>query len=319
MSNIVIDFNNQLSELKKYIIFDKEKLVKKFLIDNGYYRTSRYAKFSLKYASLLKSKPSSDFLLSLYRLDEDLRIVLFKYIRYIEITFRSTLSEILVANTNDCVFYLDANNYTPSKSERDKKTRNLNVKQFGSFFTDLQKKEEDLRRNAIKYPELKDYRSKGQFYGEKIASWALFEYLDFGTIVLIYEYLTGDMRKSILNSRYNYDNISKSTTKEVDTWLNAIRNLRNKCAHHNRIIGTTSSVVLKHSIDTDVTLESDSDLFSRIYAIIKFLPKEEVRQLKAQLQKIIKKFEKDAYSVSDLDILPKDWEEKINKIIKLKY
>lgn len=57
----------------------------------------------------------------------------------------------------------------------------------------------------------------------------------------------------------------------MDTWLDAIRNLRNVCSHHNKLVGKTSSIVLIDGADDINLLSSQTDLFSRIYALIKVL------------------------------------------------
>lgn len=52
--------------------------------------------------------------------------------------------------------------YTPTKSEKDKKTRNRNVSFFNAkFFVGLTNDEEKLRRDVVKHPELKEYRRGG--------------------------------------------------------------------------------------------------------------------------------------------------------------
>ncbi len=90
----------------------------------------------------------------------------------------------------------------------------------------------------------------------------------------------------------------------MDTWLDAIRNLRNVCAHHNRLVGRTSPIVLpeRHEINL---LTSQTDLFSRLYALKKVLNEEDGNELKKDLQKIIRKAKFDVYQ---FNILPSDWE-----------
>ncbi|MFR7849425.1 MAG: hypothetical protein ACLU8S_19290 [Coprococcus phoceensis] len=36
----------------------------------------------------------------------------------------------------------------------------------------------------------------------------------------------------------------------MDTWLDAVRNLRNYCAHHSMVVGMTSSVVIPDNRDS---------------------------------------------------------------------
>ena len=56
----------------------------------------------------------------------------------------------------------------------------------------------------------------------------------------------------------------------MDTWLDVIRNLRNVFVHHNKLIGKTSSIVLTVAGE-EKSLVSQTDLFSRLYALKKVL------------------------------------------------
>lgn len=315
MKNVAIDIDKQVIEIRKYINFSTKKKMAKFLFKNGYYRVSRYAKFAISYSSVLKKKPNSKFLFNLYEFDNELKIELFKIIRNVEIIFRNYVSYYMTINTSNTIFYLDKSCYTPSKSEKNKASRDKNIAAFSKFFHELQDKEKSIRTDIKKYPELKDYRSGGQYYNEKLPAWVLFEYVDFGTIVTLFEYLNAAYRNKILSKMYKVKNVNKGITKEFDTWLNAVRNLRNKCAHHNRVIGTTSSIVSKSSQETvKFNMQSQTDLFSRLYAISKFLNQNERNRFKQKILILIRKFEKCMVSFDLLNILPTDWDTQFNNI-----
>lgn len=49
----------------------------------------------------------------------------------------------------------------------------------------------------------------------------------------------------------------------MDTWLDAVRNLRNYCAHHSMLVGTTSSVVIPDNRDSSDVLPDNTNLYSR--------------------------------------------------------
>ncbi len=315
MKNVAIDINKQVIEIGKYITFSGKKAMSQFLFKNGYYRVSRYAKFAISYSSVLKKKPNSKFLFNPYEFDNELKMELFKIIRNVEIVFRNYVSYYMTISTSNPTFYLDQSYYTPSKSEKNKVSRNKNIAAFPKFLNELKEKEKSIRTDVKKYPELKDYRTGGQYYKEKLPAWVLFEYVDFGTIVTLFEYLNAVHRNKILSKMYNVKNVNKRIAKEFDTWLNAVRNLRNKCAHHNRVIGTTSSIVSKSSQEAVAfNMTSQTDLFSRIYAISKFLNQSERNKLKQKISKLIKKFEKCTISFDLINILPIDWETQFDNI-----
>jgi len=121
------------------------------------------------------------------------------------------------------------------------------------------------------------------------------------------------LRKSVLRYGYSKSNYGKEVTKQMDTWLDAVRNLRNVCAHHNKLIGKTSSIVLP-AFGEDNILVSDTDLFSRMYALKKILNENDANQLKLELDKLIKKAKFDVYL---FEILPFDWQDRYDRINKL--
>ena len=93
----------------------------------------------------------------------------------------------------------------------------------------------------------------------------------------------------------------------MDTWLDAIRNLRNYCAHHSMLVGMTSSVViLDNNRDNRNLLPDDTNLFSRLYALKKVLPEKEATCLGKELETLISKTKLDIYR---MNILPRDWKD----------
>lgn len=221
----------------------------------------------------------------------------------------------MTITTSNPIFYLDQSYYTPSRSENNKAIRQRNIDLFPKFLNDLKAKEISIRTNAKKYPELRDYRFGGQYYTDKLPAWVLFEYIDFGTLVTLFKYLNATYRNKILTTMYKVKNVDKSIAKEFNTWLTAVRNLRNRCAHHNRVIGTSSSIVIQSSQEsTSFHLQSYTDLFSRLYAISKFLSSKERNKLKFEIKKRINKFEKCGICFDLLNIFPTDWENEFDNI-----
>lgn len=240
-----IDIEDQVNLMKKYVTFSKKIRMRRMISYTGYFRTSRYGKYLLSYTSVLKTKPNQELLFAVYDFDVELRKLLFYYCKKAEIQFKSYLSNAVSIQESNPVFYIDKTFYTETKGEKDKKKKYSNRTYFNNkFFKNIVQVEKELRMNVNKYPELKEYRVGGQRAKRKIPCWAAFSYFEFGTITNIYSYLRGDLRKAVLIYGYSEKNYGKQTTKQVDTWLDAIRNLRNVCAHHNKLVGRTSSIVL---------------------------------------------------------------------------
>ncbi|MCM1235109.1 MAG: Abi family protein, partial [Ruminococcus flavefaciens] len=300
-----IDLENQVVLMKKYVNFRQRKKMRDFLGYAGYFRASRYGKYLLTQVNVFGSRADSKVFFELYEFDVKLRLLLFKYCKVAEVYFKSAIANAVSLKTGDAGFYLDEQYYTPTKSEKDKKTRNRNVLFFHTkFFVRLKNDEEKLRRDVVKHPELKEYRRGGIRQNNVLPVWAAFSYLEMGTIVKLYSYLRGDLRKEILDYTYPGANYKKEVTKQMDTWLDAVRNLRNYCAHHAMLVGMTSSVVIPDNRDSADVLPDNTNLYSRLYALKKILPQKDAEALAKELDKLISKTKLDIYK---MNILPANW------------
>ena len=314
-TELPMDLESQVVLMKKYITFRQRKKMREFLGYAGYFRASRYGKFLLTQVNAFGSKADSKVFFELYDFDVQLRLLLFKYCKKAEVRFKSAIANAVSLKTGDAGFYLDRQYYTPTKSEKDKKTRNRNITFFNTkFFANLTNDEEKLRRDVVKHPELREYRKGGTRQNNVVPVWAAFSYFEMGTMVMIYSYLRGDLRKEALNYTYSQNNYKKEVTKQVDTWLDAVRNLRNYCAHHSMVVGMTSSVVIPDNRDSADVLPDNTNLYSRLYALKKILPQKDADMLARELEKLISKTKIDIYK---MNVLPANWKELYDKILFL--
>ena len=296
-TELPMDLESQVVLMKKYITFRQRKKMREFLGYAGYFRASRYGKFLLTQVNAFGSKANSKVFFELYDFDVQLRLLLFKYCKKAEVRFKSAIANAVSLKTGDAGFYLDRQYYTPTKSEKDKKTRNRNITFFNTkFFANLTNDEEKLRRDVVKHPELREYRKGGTRQNNVLPVWAAFSYFEMGTMVMIYSYLRGDLRKEVLNYTYSQNNYKKEVTKQMDTWLDAVRNLRNYCAHHSMVVGMTSSVVIPDNRDSADVLPDNTNLYSRLYALKKILPQKDADMLARELEKLISKTKIDIYN-----------------------
>ena len=135
-----------------------------------------------------------------------------------------------------------------------------------------------------------------------------------GTRVLIYSYLRGDLRKEVLDYTYSQKNYKKEVTKQMDTWLDAVRNLRNYCAHHSMLVGMTSSVVIPDNRDSSDVLPDNTNLYSRLYALKKILSQEDANMLETELDRLVLRAKIDVYK---MNILPSNWKDLYDRILFL--
>ncbi len=309
-----IALENQIDKMKQYVSFPKRTRMRNFLKRLGNFTTITYGKYIISLACALKCKPTQDLLYQVYDFDVELRGLLFKYCNRAEVQFKSHVSNALTLKTNDVTFYLnvyDNNIYAPSKGEKDKNTRYKNKKYFEKASRKIVAEERDMRNKVFKHPEFADYRKGGALYRQKIPAWAYFSKIDFGSFVTIYSYLNLSLQKSVLAYGYSGKRYDKNITKNVDSWLNAIRNLRNICAHNAKIVGMKSTEIAIDKNDNYNILNSREGLFAKLYALKKILNREDAHKLKIDLQKLIKNTRFDVYKMR---ILPKDWETRYDAI-----
>ena len=314
-TELPMDLESQVVLMKKYITFRQRKKMREFLGYAGYFRASRYGKFLLTQVNAFGSKADSKVFFELYDFDVQLRLLLFKYCKKAEVRFKSAIANAVSLKTGDEGFYLDRQYYTPTKSEKDKKTRNRNIIFFNTkFFANLTNDEEKLRRDVVKHPELREYRKGGTRQNNVLPVWAAFSYFEMGTIVMIYSYLRGDLRKEVLDYTYSASNYKKEVTKQMDTWLDAVRNLRNYCAHHSMVVGMTSSVVIPDNRDSTDVLPDNTNLYSRLYALKKILLQQDADMLMNELDRLISRTKIDVYK---MNILPENWKNLYDRILYL--
>lgn len=314
-TELPMDLESQVVLMKKYITFRQRKKMREFLGYAGYFRASRYGKFLLTQVNAFGSKADSKVFFELYDFDVQLRLLLFKYCKKAEVRFKSAIANAVSLKTGDAGFYLDRQYYTPTKSEKDKKTRNRNITFFNTkFFANLTNDEEKLRRDVVKHPELREYRKGGTRQNNVLPVWAAFSYFEMGTIVMIYSYLRGDLRKEVLDYTYSASNYKKEVTKQMDTGLDAVRNLRNYCAHHSMVVGMTSSVVIPDNRDCTDVLPDNTNLYSRLYALKKILLQQDADMLMNELDRLISRTKIDVYK---MNILPENWKNLYDRILYL--
>lgn len=314
-TELPMDLESQVVLMKKYITFRQRKKMREFLGYAGYFRASRYGKFLLTQVNAFGSKANSKVFFELYDFDVQLRLLLFKYCKKAEVRFKSAIANAVSLKTGDAGFYLDRQYYTPTKSEKDKKTRNRNITFFNTkFFANLTNDEEKLRRDVVKHPELREYSKGGTRQNNVLPVWAAFSYFEMGTIVMIYSYLRGDLRKEVLDYTYSASNYKKEVTKQMDTWLDAVRNLRNYCAHHSMVVGMTSSVVIPDNRDSTDVLPDNTNLYSRLYALKKILLQQDADMLMNELDRLISRTKIDVYK---MNILPANWKDLYDRILYL--
>jgi abortive infection bacteriophage resistance protein len=191
----------------------------------GYYRLSGYGlQFRVKNSS---GKLADEFipgtrfqtLTDLYDFDRRLRLLLLDAIERIEVAFRAILNDSLAA-LHGSHWFMDANRFS---DKRDGKTGKL-IFDHQEF---LSKAYEEASRNK----ESLSIRHYYLNYGDPPlpSCWMLGEVLSMGTWSKAYGMLAERSDQKPVADAF------RSSPPELASWIHALTNLRNTCAHHSRL------------------------------------------------------------------------------------
>jgi len=198
-------------------------------IDNvNYYRFKVYL-WPFLDPSLLSYRPNSTFEqgVELYRFDEALRNLIFSIVCRIEIKLRSKLDQVVAAHTNNPFWYLDSSLFV--KTSQNKMDR-LRASLASNFLYSKDDFSNHFKNNY--YNETHDdFKHLPPF-------WVISELATFGQIPIIYSALDkakfqgerGANKLDVLADEFGAKNL-----KELNSWITAIRDVRNRCAHHSRV------------------------------------------------------------------------------------
>lgn len=248
-----LSFDKQVAKLQKHgLIIDDLDRAKSIIQEINYYRFTGYA------LEFRKSKSDSDYIsntsfdsvYNIYLFDEDLRILLLKYLLPIEIFFRTQIS--YGFSTNKCNEkphdqHYDINNYYNKKSI---------VKIF-----------ESIKREIGYHKDSEIVKHHKVTYANKMPLWVLVELISFSNLSKYYSSLHYNDQK-IISKQLKFNNINLSN------WLHCLSVLRNMCAHSNRLYNKKFKPPVKLGrgfLKANPDLSNDT-LFSYIIVMMRTLP-----------------------------------------------
>jgi abortive infection bacteriophage resistance protein len=229
-------YKEQIRILRGYgVIISDECKACEYLSDIGYYRLGFYLHpFEVTYPSLdqsrshhVRSNTRIEDAVALYYFDFDLRNILNKYLSRIEVAIRTAfIYELSNQYADNPTWFVDTSVVNESF-----------VDNFDDVAYDSIKKKPSIRRHHSKY------------LGPYAPAWKTMEYMTFGNLEMLYGSLLRDSDKRLVSLRFGEPAISS-----FKSYLSAIREVRNSCAHGNFLFGMT----LKFGIRTGVACESFS-------------------------------------------------------------
>ena len=214
-------YEDQIKILKQRgaVIADEEK-AKEYLSDIGYYRLGFYLHpFEITYPELkdyrkhdLHPGTKIENAVALYYFDLDMRNILNRYLSRIEVAIRTT------------IIYELSNKYAADPTWFANPTI-LSAR----FITEFPLK----AHNSIKTKDpIKRHHKK--YLGKYAPAWKTMEYMTFGNLEVLYESLLLDLDKRLISMRFG-----EPATGTFLSYMMAVREVRNACAHGNVIWGLT--------------------------------------------------------------------------------
>ncbi|MEQ2888859.1 Abi family protein [Bacteroides ovatus] len=201
----------QILKSRGMLIEDEHK-VESYLLNIGYHRLSAYIfpfYKSPKSNLMLKEGTTFEQILTLYRFDKKLRILLFNEIEKIEVAIRSVLANIGCQELGDR-YWITKPEYFANE---DKFNQTLAVieKELASSKEDYI---ENFRRNFVEnYPP----------------AWMITEVLSFGNLNYIYSNIASNQLMKHIAAYFGLK------PQVFTSWLTVLANLRNMCCHHARV------------------------------------------------------------------------------------
>ena len=223
--------NEQIRILKlRGCVIEDEKKARDTLKYINYYRLANY--FEPFSVSKHKYEEGTTFekIISVYEMDRKLRSILLAALEEIEIALRAAISN-YHALKYGALGYLNPSSFNLSH----------NHQSFLSRINHLIESNEE--REFVRH-----YNAK---YGGKFPLWVMMELFSFGTLAFFYKDMQNNDKKIIADEYYS------CSPNELDNWIFCLNELRNYCAHYNRLYATHFPVEPKTPKDYPVTLQPD--------------------------------------------------------------
>lgn len=304
-----LDRQVQILKQRNLIIEDEEKAKQLLLRSNYYDVVNGYSKFFQLINDRFEDGTTFEELYKVYMLDKDMKALFLRKIVKIEAALRANIAYVFSENHRGGYDFLK----TTSFSNKDV----LNLPSLIARLSATINNHKTRKHHAISH-YYKNYKT--------VPFWVLVNFLDFGALRIFYTHMLQSERDIVA------DNINKSfeieygyrinlSPREIDSFLNNIIEVRNICAHDNRLIShlCQKNIVYFPDIHTQCgikDIEPKQSLYHVYLIMIVFLPKEQFGNLTKALKKRMKNLNSslkktmspyDANSIIKHFGFPKNW------------
>ena len=301
---------------RRKLKFEDYPRAKKYLLTNNYYNIiNGYSKYFMNSSrSIYINGATFDEITHVHFFDKEIKFAFFKAIMQAEGHIKNILAYRFSEFYPDKRYaYLDINSYDNSK-----------ILEVGWIISNLSKiiNDNSKRKNGN---SIKHYVQK---HGD-VPIWVLIDYLDYGQMTTIFENLPTKLQNKIARNICSFatDNFSISSPFTPETMLSFVKNMReirNVCAHNNKLLGFNCRGDVKyyddlHSVYSIKQHDRRRDVYNLFIFIQCFISKTQYAQLHNTILSRVKNLDKKLDSISVNTILsalgfPNDWHKNTMKL-----
>ena len=246
----------------------------------NYYRLAHYFAIFLETKTRYREGTSFEVVMHIYDFDRLMRSLLLLALEEVEITMRANIS-------NYHALKYGALGYLNESSFDDRHNHKAFLKKIDRMIEN--NTGEQLVTHHIKK------------YGGAFPLWVIMELFSFGALNTFYSDMKVEDKRAIAEAAFDLP------YRCVENWLNCLSELRNQCAHYNRLYANELSSVPKQPPDMDRTMSNT--LFDYIIVLKKLYPRSDVwnTAFAAKLTLLIAEYSE----VIDLSYIgfPENWED----------
>ncbi len=276
--------DQQIAKLRERgCVINDEEYAKRTLTYINYFRLSNYFEPFTVAKNKYREGITFEDIMRVYELDRRMRSILIAALEEIEIAMRASLS-------NYHALKYGATGYLNSSSFDHKHNHNS----FCSKVRHLVESNGD--REFVRH-----YNNK---YGGNFPLWVIMELFSFGTLAFFYKDMHNADKKEVAHELYG------CSSNELDNWLFCMNELRNCCAHYNRLYGNEFPVIPR--TPDGMEMELQPDVFGYII-VMKQLYHNKTgwnEQVVKPLSRLLKR-NMDIISMEHLGF-PENWEDMLN-------
>lgn len=223
--------DEQIAKLKERgCLIENEKEARETLKYINYFRLSNYFEpFSI---NKHKYEEGTSFgkIMRIYEMDRKLRSILIAALEEVEITLRAAISN-YHALKYGALGYLNPSTFDRSHNHQSFVSRINHVIESNS------------EREIVRH-----YKKQ---HDGKFPLWVVMELFSFGTLAFFYKDMQNGDKKTLANEFFG------CSPAEMDNWIFCLNELRNSCAHYNRLYGNHFPVMPRTPRDFEPELMND--------------------------------------------------------------